>query len=250
MRARWFLLADGVIPERGRGYVLRRILRRAVRHAWLLGRRSRRWRTLADVVVEQMGDVYPELRQGRRTSTRSTARRSSASSPRSRAASRGSMSLAPGATRRSGRRRVPALRHVRLPDRPHELMAGERGYTVDIAGFERALEAAAQAVPRRAKAGDGGEASPGPAVHARRSGRVAQGEARASRNSWATNRTEPRPMCWRSVRRDEGRAGAAGESVLRRVRRAGQRYRWPARGDGWTLAVDSVRKDPKGTSNN
>src|SRR5688572_22516006 len=59
-----FLLADGVAPSNdGRGYVLRRILRRAVRHAWLLGSATP---TLVDVVervIETMGDVYPELAQ-------------------------------------------------------------------------------------------------------------------------------------------------------------------------------------------
>src|SRR6476469_10797860 len=61
-RAVSFLLADGVYPgNEGRGYVLRRILRRAVRHAYLLGRREP---TLVEVVrklIVTMGDVYPEL---------------------------------------------------------------------------------------------------------------------------------------------------------------------------------------------
>ncbi|MEP6905883.1 MAG: alanine--tRNA ligase, partial [Gemmatimonadales bacterium] len=59
-----FLLADGVFPSNeGRGYVLRRILRRAVRHAWLLGRATPTLVTVVERVIDVMGDTYPELRQ-------------------------------------------------------------------------------------------------------------------------------------------------------------------------------------------
>ena len=59
-----FLLLDGVYPGNdGRGFVLRRILRRAVRHAWLLGRREPTLVHLVPTVVALMGDAYPELVQ-------------------------------------------------------------------------------------------------------------------------------------------------------------------------------------------
>ncbi|UCG85637.1 MAG: alanine--tRNA ligase [Gemmatimonadota bacterium] len=61
-RAVAFLIADEVYPSsEGRGYVLRRILRRAVRHAYLLGRREPTLVHMTDTVVGQMGSVYPEL---------------------------------------------------------------------------------------------------------------------------------------------------------------------------------------------
>ncbi|MGH7646139.1 MAG: alanine--tRNA ligase, partial [Gemmatimonadales bacterium] len=61
-RAVAFLLADGVYPSSdGRGYVLRRILRRAVRHAWLLGRRDPTLVHLCRAVIRLMRDTYPEL---------------------------------------------------------------------------------------------------------------------------------------------------------------------------------------------
>src|SRR5690606_17344961 len=64
IRACVFTVADGVIPgNAGRGYVLRRITRRAIRHGYKLGARAPFFYTLVSALVEQMGDAYPELRQ-------------------------------------------------------------------------------------------------------------------------------------------------------------------------------------------
>jgi alanyl-tRNA synthetase len=65
-RGMTFLAAEGVTPSNeGRGYVLRRIIRRAVQHGLRIGVQSPFLAGLADTVIEQMGDAYPELVQHR-----------------------------------------------------------------------------------------------------------------------------------------------------------------------------------------
>ncbi|MEW6728707.1 MAG: alanine--tRNA ligase [Pseudomonadota bacterium] len=62
IRACAFLIADGVIPgNEGRGYVLRRIIRRAIRHGWKLGARAAFFHRMVPDLVAEMGEAYPEL---------------------------------------------------------------------------------------------------------------------------------------------------------------------------------------------
>jgi alanyl-tRNA synthetase len=150
-RAVAFLLADGVFPSNeGRGYVLRRILRRAVRHAWLLGRRQPTLVEVVRVVIDEMGDVYPELRQRSKHIIDTTR----AEEERFLATIEGGMrrfdELAPTKTIHgasamhgtiSGEDAFKLYDTFGFPIDLTELMARERGYSVDIAGFESALQA-------------------------------------------------------------------------------------------------------------
>ncbi|HEY9429585.1 MAG TPA: alanine--tRNA ligase [Gemmatimonadaceae bacterium] len=150
-RAVAFLIADGVFPaNEGRGYVLRRILRRAVRHAWLLGRSEPTLVDIAAKVIETMGDVYPELRQ-RASLIIETTR---AEEERFLATIGDGMQrfdqLAPAKSTQgsqqlrgtiSGEDAFRLYDTFGFPIDLTQLMAGERGYTVDIDGFDRALAA-------------------------------------------------------------------------------------------------------------
>ncbi|MBN9367852.1 MAG: alanine--tRNA ligase [Comamonadaceae bacterium] len=63
IRATSFLVSDGVIPSNeGRGYVQRRIVRRAIRHGYKLGQKTPFFHKLVKDLVQQMGDAYPQLR--------------------------------------------------------------------------------------------------------------------------------------------------------------------------------------------
>ncbi len=70
IRACTFTVVDGVIPSNaGRGYVLRRIARRAIRHGYKLGARKPFFYTLVDALAAEMGEAYPELRKNQQRAT-------------------------------------------------------------------------------------------------------------------------------------------------------------------------------------
>ncbi len=149
-RATAFLLADGVFPSNdGRGYVLRRILRRGVRHAWLLGRREPTLVHVVQAVIDSMDDFFPELR----TRAKHILDTTRAEEVRFLATIDAGMSrfeeLAPQRSTQGssairgtlGGQDVFMLYDTYgFPIDLTELMARERGYLVDIAGFEAALQ--------------------------------------------------------------------------------------------------------------
>jgi alanyl-tRNA synthetase len=143
-RAVAFLLADGVFPSNeGRGYVLRRILRRGVRHAWLLGLREPALVHVVDAVIDGMGEAYHELQIRREHLLKTT----NAEEERFLATIEGGMSrfeeLAPsemGGGTIAGSEVFRLYDTYGFPMDLTQLMAEERGYRVDVDGFEKELE--------------------------------------------------------------------------------------------------------------
>src|SRR6266705_490292 len=150
-RAVAFLLADGVYPSNeGRGYVLRRILRRAVRHAWLLGRREPTLVQLVHTVSGLTGNVYPELVQ-KRSHLESVTR---AEEERFFDTIEGGLERLDelkGTKTISGEDAFKLYDTYGFPIDLTQQIAGERGQGVDLKGFERALEEQR----KRSRAGSG-----------------------------------------------------------------------------------------------
>ncbi|HET6797570.1 MAG TPA: alanine--tRNA ligase [Gemmatimonadales bacterium] len=250
-RAVSFLLADGVYPSNeGRGYVLRRILRRAVRHAWLLGRREPTLAPLTSIVVEQMGEVYPELRAKADylhevTQTEETRFLETIGGGLRRL----DEIIESGISTISGAEAFKLYDTFGFPIDLTQIIAGERGLEIDLAGFERALEEQR----RRSR-----EARKTPAA-----GTAAiKGKAPAVRTSQAGK--------WRNVKRGKQRFVGYGrteaDTDILAFRQDGPRVELVLRenpfyaeaggqvsdvgaitGDDWSLTVDTVHKDSKGT---
>ncbi|MBS8268708.1 alanine--tRNA ligase [Halomonas litopenaei] len=139
-----FLIADGVLPSNeGRGYVLRRIIRRAIRHGHKLGAQGAFFHRLVAALDAEMGEAYPELRQARAQIERVLLKEEEQFA---RTLDHG-MGLLEQALAALDGDTLPGETVFKLYDTygfPYDLTADvcrERGVTLDAEGFERELEA-------------------------------------------------------------------------------------------------------------
>jgi alanyl-tRNA synthetase len=234
-RAVAFLLADGVFPSsEGRGYVLRRILRRAVRHAWLLGRREPTLVGVVDAVVGSMAAAYPELEAQHGHVVAATR----AEEERFLATIEGGMQrfeeLASGKGGTiAGEEAFKLYDTFGFPLDLTELMAAERGYTVDVEGFDRAL-----ARQRSRSRADRAASQAALAASADEEGWTTLSHDEQSFVGYDELTSETEVLAWRS---DGDRLGL----VLRRnpfyVQSGGQVSDvGEVRGEGWILRVTDV----------
>ncbi|RMG31543.1 MAG: alanine--tRNA ligase [Gammaproteobacteria bacterium] len=139
-----FLVTDGVLPSNeGRGYVLRRIIRRAIRHGYLLGAREPFFHRLVAPLVAEMGEAYPELRAAQPQVERVLRQEEE----RFAETLEKGMALLEDALARLTGKVIPGELVFRLYDTygfPVDLtadIARERGLELDQAGFEREMAA-------------------------------------------------------------------------------------------------------------
>ena len=144
IRATAFLIADGVQPSNeGRGYVLRRIMRRAIRHGFMLGQRRPFFHRLVAALEQEMGAAYPELTRQRAHIERVILQEEE----RFAETLTQGMALLDEAIAGLGGREIPGETVFKLYDTygfPVDLtndIAREKGLTLDEAGFEAAMEA-------------------------------------------------------------------------------------------------------------
>ncbi len=162
LRSTAFLIADGVLPSKdGRGYVLRRIMRRAMRHLHMMATKDAVFHTLVPALVRQMGAAYPELSRAE-ASIRETMR---LEEDRFKAMLDRGLGLLADATGRLGATEtLPGATAFKLYDTfgfPLDLTQDalrEQGRAVDVAGFEAAM-AEQQTRARAAWAGTGDAAT-------------------------------------------------------------------------------------------
>ena len=241
-RAVAFLLADGVYPSNeGRGYVLRRILRRAVRHAYLLGRREPTLVRLVEEVSRAMGGAYPELQQHAALLTEVT----TAEEERFLETIEGGLERLAGLTAVSAEEAFKLYDTYGFPIDLTQIVAAERGIAVDVGGFEKLLDV--QRERSRADRVEGRVMSTGVA----RASARAVGNSRAvwvpvkkrARQKWVgyeTTRTETDILAFE---REQGRVGLILHENPFYAESGGQvSDTGEVKGQGWKLPVDEVRK--------
>ncbi len=236
-RATAFLLADGVFPSNTeRGYVLRRVMRRAIRHAWLMGRREPTLVEVVDEVINQMGDAYPELEERREHLLRATRTEEERFLATIDEGMKRFEEVAPEGESGTiaGEDAFRLYDTYGFPIDLTELMAEERGYDVDMAGFEAALEE-----QRRRSREDRAEAD------------IEHGDALA--RGWTELEPEPEQEFVGyeatavqtevvAFRREDGRAALQLRENPFYVEAGGQiSDTGEVAGDGWRMAVDDVR---------
>jgi alanyl-tRNA synthetase len=142
IRALSFAIADGVIPSNeGRGYVLRRILRRAVRYGRSLGFHGPFFFKLVDVVAKTMGDVFPEIRAKQETIEDVIRREEGAfNKTLDKGIELFEREVARDVSTISGAFAFRLYDEQGFPLDLTELMARERGLAVDVTGFEKLME--------------------------------------------------------------------------------------------------------------
>ena len=158
IRASAFLIVDGVLPSNeGRGYVLRRIIRRALRHGWMLGVRQPFFHRLVGTLCEQMGQAYPELPAARELVERAL----KAEEERFAETLDAGMKIFEDVAARAADGVIPGADAFRLYDTygfPLDLtadIARERGLGVDNAGFDAAMEQQRETARAAGKFGGG-----------------------------------------------------------------------------------------------
>jgi alanyl-tRNA synthetase len=154
IRALSFAIADGIIPSNeGRGYVLRRILRRAVRYGRSLGFHEPFFFKLVDVVAKTTGDIFPEIR-AKQKAIKDVIRREEEAFNKTLDKGIELFEARMASVEHDARKVTPLGGWVILPADfvfklydtygfpldLTELMARERGLTVDVAGFEKLME--------------------------------------------------------------------------------------------------------------
>ena len=247
-RAVAFLVADGVYPGNdGRGYVLRRILRRAVRHAWLLGRREPTLAPLVESVVAAMGGTYPELIAKGDYLVELTETEE-----------RRFLETIDGGLRRldelfaGGVVVIPGDEAFRLYDTfgfpidLTQLIARERGIGVDLEGFEAALETQ-RTRSREATRGAGRKDPAPPAGVPDRAPRWRAGKRGRQRfTGYTETETETDILAWRQ---EADQVALILHHNPFYVEAGGQVSDTGAvSGEGWTLDVDRVWKETRGTA--